>query len=635
MSLQTKLPLMMATILVVVLATSLALTYRALTNAAESALAERVASVAQQLGAMLENGMRARTAQLERVAREPLVIAAVRRPAGTPLPPAELDSVHGLLARLRTGADSAMPVVLWTADGRRAASVGPSVAIDLQGESHVMPRPGDDAPVGGEGVRYSPFFRGGASTAAYYHATLPIRVGAQTVGYLVLMRRIGGAPQAAAQFSTLLGEDITLYLHNADGTAWTPIGEGLPTDAPQRLDSNRVVRDRIGELYTAGAKITGTPWIVSLEAPIASARRTPRAILLSLGLVGLLLTVAGALVAWGMGRRVTQPIAQLTAAAEAISRGDYRSHVGEHGEQEVVRLARSFNRMASEVAVSHRALATQYAEARNVAGELETAYAALQNAMCEVEEARDSAETANRAKSDFLAVMSHELRTPLNAIGGYVQLMQMGIHGPVTEAQMQALTRIARSHKHLLGLINDVLNFARLGAGQVEYDIRDVSLDDALTSVEAMVEPQIEAKGLVYTRAACAPGLAARADADKLQQIVVNLLSNAVKFTPNGGSVDIDCRSVDDSVEVVVRDTGIGIPADRLRAIFEPFVQVNRALNRPHEGVGLGLAISGDLARGMGGEIRAESVPGEGSVFVLRLPAARSMAGQQVAATAG
>jgi signal transduction histidine kinase len=234
--------------------------------------------------------------------------------------------------------------------------------------------------------------------------------------------------------------------------------------------------------------------------------------------------------------------------------------------------------------------------------------------------AREEAEAANRAKSDFLAVMSHELRTPLNAIGGYAELMEMGIRGPVTDAQREDLARIQNSQRHLLGLINEVLNYAKLETGTIRYDVADVPVREALLAAEGLVAPQARAKGLALAVGDCPPRLAVRADAEKLRQILVNLLSNAVKFTDRGGRVDLACEARGERVHIVVRDTGIGIPADQLDRIFEPFVQVRADLRRTAEGTGLGLAISRDLARGMGGDLTVESAPGEGSVFTLEMP---------------
>jgi signal transduction histidine kinase/PAS domain-containing protein len=243
-------------------------------------------------------------------------------------------------------------------------------------------------------------------------------------------------------------------------------------------------------------------------------------------------------------------------------------------------------------------------------------------ALAEAEAARARAEEANRARADFLGVISHELRTPLNAIGGYAQLLELGVHGPVSPEQGQALGRIQTSQRHLLGLINSVLNYTRVEAGAVHYDLTDVPLDQVLTTCEALVAPQLHARGLTLRHDGCDPELRARADRDKVQQIVLNLLSNAVKFTEPGGRVEMDCAARDDRVVIRVSDTGRGIAPEQLERVFHPFVQVDAKLTRTQEGVGLGLAISRDLARAMDGDLTAESTPGTGSTFTLTLPRA-------------
>lgn len=242
------------------------------------------------------------------------------------------------------------------------------------------------------------------------------------------------------------------------------------------------------------------------------------------------------------------------------------------------------------------------------------------------ERARADAEAANQAKSDFLATMSHELRTPLNAIAGYTELLEMELRGPITDKQRDDLRRIRRSQRHLLALVNDVLNFARLDTGYLNYEIVPVSVADTLGAVEAMIAPQMRAKGLAYELRSPVDTLMVAADHEKLQQILVNLLSNALKFTPTGGRIDLDCSTNDESVLVTVTDNGRGIPADKLEVIFEPFVQVERALTRETEGSGLGLAISRQLARAMHGELTVTSELGMGSVFTLTLPRAAALA---------
>jgi PAS domain S-box-containing protein len=240
--------------------------------------------------------------------------------------------------------------------------------------------------------------------------------------------------------------------------------------------------------------------------------------------------------------------------------------------------------------------------------------------LAEAQIARARAEAANRTKMEFLAVMSHELRTPLNAIGGYVQLLEMGLKGPVTPEQLADLERIRQSQTHLLGLINDIMNFARLETGRVTFHHEDVLVAELLATIKAVTEPQTRAKGLAYHVTECDPTLTVWADAEKTRQILINLVSNAIKFTKPGGRLTLECAVADGGVHVHVRDTGQGIPPDRLADIFEPFVQVNPSFSRAHEGVGLGLAISRDLARAMHGDLTVESSLGSGSTFSLVLP---------------
>jgi signal transduction histidine kinase len=235
--------------------------------------------------------------------------------------------------------------------------------------------------------------------------------------------------------------------------------------------------------------------------------------------------------------------------------------------------------------------------------------------------ARREAEAANRAKSEFLGMMSHELRTPLNAITGYVDILDMELHGPVTALQRDDLQRVRRGAQVLLALVNDVLSFARLEAGQVELTTTAVPLATLLRELEELLLPQLAARGLTHGFTASDASLTVHADPERLKQILLNLLTNAVKFTPEGGTVTVTCERAGDRVLVHVRDTGRGIPPEALERIFEPFVQVDRHLTREsQQGIGLGLAISRDLARRMDGDLTVRSTPGAGAVFTLSVP---------------
>lgn len=235
--------------------------------------------------------------------------------------------------------------------------------------------------------------------------------------------------------------------------------------------------------------------------------------------------------------------------------------------------------------------------------------------------ARREAEEANAAKSQFLATMSHELRTPLNAIAGYVQLIQLEVRGPVTPEQRQDLDRINRSQLHLLALINDILNFAKIEAGHVDVENAEVNVEEMLSRIEEFVRPQLQEKGQHYVQRCSLHAAKVCGDEDKVRQILLNLLSNAIKFTDEGGHIELACDIQGDRVSLRVTDDGLGIPADKLDAIFEPFVQVDRAYSSTkHQGTGLGLSISRDLARRMNGDLTVRSELGKGSTFELTLP---------------
>jgi PAS domain S-box-containing protein len=239
----------------------------------------------------------------------------------------------------------------------------------------------------------------------------------------------------------------------------------------------------------------------------------------------------------------------------------------------------------------------------------------------EITAARAEAERANKAKSEFLAAMSHDLRTPLNAISGYADLEAEGVYGPVNDAQRKAMARIRRASDHLQALIKDILGFAKIEAGRVQLQIGDVPVNDMVSSAAAMVEPQAAQKGLSLTARQGAKEIQVHADRERLTQILTNLLTNAIKFTAVG-SITVEWQADETSVRIIVSDTGRGIPAEKLAAVFEPFVQAGRSAEEQQQGVGLGLAISRQLARAMGGDLTVESKVAEGSTFTLRVPRA-------------
>ena len=268
-------------------------------------------------------------------------------------------------------------------------------------------------------------------------------------------------------------------------------------------------------------------------------------------------------------------------------------------------------------------------EAKNeaLAQSLATSKASLlerDRARAEAEEARHAAQAANEAKSRFLNMMSHELRTPLGAIGGYVALLEDGIPGPLTDDQSKYIARIRHNQSHLLQLVNELLDLGKIESGRLVLSLGAVPVQQVVESVYSMIEPQIEGRKLRLEVEPVDPELFFHADRDRVDQIVLNLLSNAVKFTPPGGTVRIAVSGDAKEICFSVEDTGVGIPADKLEAVFDAFYQVEASQSRAYGGTGLGLAISRQLARAMGGDLTVESALGRGSTFTLRLPRARA-----------
>ena len=249
--------------------------------------------------------------------------------------------------------------------------------------------------------------------------------------------------------------------------------------------------------------------------------------------------------------------------------------------------------------------------------------------------ARAEAEAASRTKSEFLAMMSHELRTPLNAVIGYAELLKLGIPGPLSDDQQTQVSRILTSARHLLALVNEVLDLARVDAGRLSLEHRVARAENAVNGAIAVVQPMAEGRGISITLDRSeVDDVRYEGDEIRVRQILVNLLTNAVKFTDPGGRITITygvarqptpearLQGIGPWIYLRVEDTGIGIPPEQISAIFDPFVQVDSTHTRPREGSGLGLTISRRLARLMKGDLSVKSTVGRGSAFTLWLPAA-------------
>jgi signal transduction histidine kinase len=595
MSIERKLPLLLTGVLLVVLLAGILVLNREVGRAAAVVAADKVKQTTATIARLLDQNPNATAQALREVVRDEALLRVLESPSPSR---ADIAAVRRLLASLGSRVlpqDSGLVSELWRTDGSVVARSGDTASGS--------DRPRMGAVAVGSTVSVSSLYTSGGRV--YYWSTMPVVEDGRRVGTVAQRRRINSIPATEKTISNLTGQTHTILLLNSDRSLWLTLGgrpisppqdpdsaHGLPTfDHPDVIPGERVV------MYIADAQ--AVPWSVAVEYPVSKLSAGPRDIVRRFEIISLVLLILGALAVWIISRRITLPLARMTVAAEAMARGDFSHRVKESGDREIARLGASFNRMATEVEAANKKL-------------LDAADAA--------EQAQTVAEDANAAKANFLAAMSHELRTPLNAIAGYVQLLEMGIRGPLNDEQQADLNRIKRSQEYLLALIEQVLVFTQLEARAIEVHLEDVRLEDVMRDAETMVRPQISAKGIEFSYLAHDPELTVRADRDKTQQILLNLITNGAKYTNPGGRLTVSAESRNGTALISVTDTGPGIPDKMLSHIFEPFVQLDRRLNQPREGVGLGLTISRDLARAMGGDLTVDSKMGVGSTFTLALP---------------
>ena len=612
-SLERRLALLIMALLASAMAIFGFAAYREVRASAESRATDRLERVARELAASSARSGQPRFALLQALGRNLAITAALLDapgPATTDrpraLPAGEVPLSGDAAARVIAALDRTLQPAdstllgweLWGADGARRFRSTLSSPRDSAALATLRA-----AVAAGSGPRRSPFY--GVGGGVRFWTAVPVVAGGRTIGVLAEHRRLGNSSAAEQTIRELVGDEVRVLFTSTGSSEWVSL-RGVAVEAPfgdtiPEGDA-RLVRAPDGTAYYAVvSSIPGSPWRILLLQRRALVLERPRAFLRVLLVVGALLLLGGMVAAWLTGRHVARPLRRVTDAAAALAGGDYSQRVPVSGANEVAGLAATFNAMASNLGDAHAVLAQQ----------------------------NEALQRANATKEEFLAMMSHELRTPLNAIGGYAELLQLGVRGPVTPDQVEDLARIRRNKDHLLAIIGDMLSVSRTDES-VPVEVTDLPVTGVFSHAVEAVAPLYDAKKVRLDAIQPPRDLHLRGDRERVQQVLLNLLTNALKFTDAGGQVTLASAGSPTEVRISVRDTGIGIPAERLDEIFEPFVQVDSSLTRRAGGAGLGLAIASRLARAMEGRVSVESTLGRGSTFTLTLPRA-----QPAAAVAG
>ncbi len=398
--------------------------------------------------------------------------------------------------------------------------------------------------------------------------------------------------------------DISMVLTKVDLSSLPQVKDALATKADSEWRETPEARDSTGEaVLSAYAPIQATGWRVFVEEPAAAVFAPLYDAILRtafLLLAGVVLSVVASVF---LARRMVEPVRALQKGADRIGSGDLSSRIEVKTGDELEDLAGRFNTMTDQLRESYADLERKV--------EVRTA---------ELRETSRQLEVANTHKSEVLATMSHELRTPLNAIIGFSEVMLSGMTGQLPEKQKEFTADIRDSGKHLLALINDILDLSKIEAGRMELDIGRFDLKVAMSNAMTLVKGRAERHGIQLETTIAEDVAEFDGDERKFKQIVLNLLTNAVKFTPEGGTVTLGAQRANGAYVFSVSDTGIGIAPEDQGKIFEEFRQVGSDYERKAEGTGLGLTLTKKMIELHGGSIKVTSALGRGSTFTFELP---------------
>jgi signal transduction histidine kinase len=437
----------------------------------------------------------------------------------------------------------------------------------------------------------------------YFPSLAKITDNTKTIGYLVDWKLMRATQQSIDQLAQLLGANGRLYFGNDDGQIWTDLIRPVarPPVEPVKLQGVAEYSRANGYPVIASMrKIPDSRWLVLIELSNASFQQTAQIYLRWVTLIGLLLIVAGSVGGWLMSRNITKPLKQLSLAAAAIADGDYSPRVNTDRDDELGKLAKSFNIMAARVRAAQQELERMVEERTR---ELQTA----------ITDIKDQKET-DRKKDEFISIASHELKTPLTTLKAFFQLA-----GREMEPQLKSYNffgNASRQLNRMERLITDLLDVSKINSGKMQYNFEELDFEKLLKDTIESAQQISPGHRLILERSV---SVNVNGDRHRLEQVVVNLLSNAVKYSPEADKVLIWSELKDNKVLVTIKDFGIGISKKDLDGLFDRYYRIEGSEYR-FQGLGLGLFISSEILKRHGGSISIQSEPGKGSVFTFELP---------------
>lgn len=422
------------------------------------------------------------------------------------------------------------------------------------------------------------------------------------IGYVIIWHFMNNSQKGVDQLTQLLGGDGKLYLGNDDGRFWTNLIKPVfnpPVSLEQLKSVAHYERQADQELIASARSIPGSRWLILIELSSDAIVATAQLFLHWVIVCGLILVVVGSIVVWIMTRRITAPLNELNAAASAIAAGNYDAEVNVKSNDELGKLAESFNIMAAHVRSAQKGLERKVEDRTRL----------LETAITDIFDQKQN----EKRKDEFISIASHELKTPLTTIKAFFQLATRDIHPELKSYRF--IDKASRQLSRMERLIEDLLDVSKINSGKMQYDLEhfdfEVALIDAVDSVQEISSSHqlliMKSEPLIYY-----------GDRHRIEQVVINLLNNAVKYSPTATTVYIYAEIEGDNLAVTVKDAGIGIAEEHLNALFDRFYRVDT--EHRFQGLGLGLFISSEIIKRHGGCIRVESQPGAGAAFTFELP---------------